>query len=101
MSLLPLVKRDAQAIADWPDDMYVQITENSWGRAVRTRDGVAPVFVSSGHRLSLRTAVKWVLATGRGFRLPEPTRQAHLAVNRLRAESAAGAKRDGARGKGT
>lgn len=56
------------------------------GRAVRTRDGVAPVFVSVGHRLSLRTAVEWVLASGRGFRLPEPTRQAHLAVNRLRAE---------------
>ncbi len=36
-SLVPMVKRDAQALADWPDDMYVQISESSWGRAVRTR----------------------------------------------------------------
>jgi deoxyribonuclease V len=63
--------------------------ERTVGRVVRTRDRVRPVYVSVGHRLSLRTAVEWVLASGRGFRVPEPTRQAHLAVNRLRAEEPA------------
>ncbi|MEM1107968.1 MAG: sulfatase-like hydrolase/transferase [Planctomycetota bacterium] len=36
-SLLPLVRRDAEALAAWPDDMYVQISERCWGRAVRSR----------------------------------------------------------------
>ena len=36
-SLLPLLGRDPRAIADWPDDMYVQTSETHWGRAIRTR----------------------------------------------------------------
>jgi len=54
------------------------------GLVVRTRRNVKPVFVSVGHRISLRSAAAWVLKTCRGYRLPEPTRQAHLLVNRLR-----------------
>ena len=54
------------------------------GLVVRTRAGVKPVFVSVGHRISLGSAAEWVLRTCRGCRLPEPTRQAHLLVNRLR-----------------
>ncbi|MHC5052278.1 MAG: deoxyribonuclease V [Planctomycetota bacterium] len=54
------------------------------GAVVRTRAGVKPVFVSAGHRIGLQAAVCWVLATGGGYRLPEPTRQAHLLANRLR-----------------
>jgi deoxyribonuclease V len=47
------------------------------GRALRTRDGVAPVFVSIGHRMDLTTAVRIVRRCCRGFRLPEPIRAAH------------------------
>lgn len=54
------------------------------GAVLRTRDGVAPVYVSVGHRVRLETAVRWVLACGKGFRLPEPTRRAHQAVGALR-----------------
>ncbi|HEY9856052.1 MAG TPA: deoxyribonuclease V [Stenomitos sp.] len=54
------------------------------GYAVRTKDNVNPVFVSCGHRVSNETAVRWVLECARGYRLPEPTRQAHLASNALR-----------------
>lgn len=54
------------------------------GRVVRTRENVKPVFVSIGHRIGLRSAVAWVLKTCRGYRLPEPTRHAHILVNRLR-----------------
>lgn len=36
-SVLPLVQREASAIADWPDDAYVQVAEMCWGRAVRTK----------------------------------------------------------------
>lgn len=56
------------------------------GYAVRTKDKVNPVYVSCGHRVSQETAVRWVLECARGYRLPEPTRQAHLASNALRRE---------------
>ncbi len=48
------------------------------GAVVRTRTGVRPVYVSIGHRVDLPSAVKWVLACCRGYRLPEPLRLAHL-----------------------
>ncbi|MDQ0407589.1 deoxyribonuclease V [Streptomyces sp. DSM 40167] len=46
------------------------------GRAVRTRDGVKPVFVSVGHRVSLGNACAQTLALAPAFRLPETTRRA-------------------------
>jgi deoxyribonuclease V len=50
------------------------------GAVVRTRSRVRPIFVSVGHRISLGQAVQLTLACGKGYRLPEPTRQAdHLA----------------------
>ena len=55
------------------------------GRAVRTRDGIRPVYVSVGHRLSLSTAVRLALSCSGRYRVPEPTRRAHLEVNALRA----------------
>ncbi|MBI4495899.1 MAG: endonuclease V [Deltaproteobacteria bacterium] len=54
------------------------------GMAVRTREGVKPVYVSPGHRMDLRTSVEVVLSLARGFRIPEPLRQAHISVNRWR-----------------
>lgn len=47
------------------------------GAALRTRDGVAPVYVSIGHRISLETAIGMVLACTPKYRLPETTRAAH------------------------
>jgi deoxyribonuclease V len=54
------------------------------GTVLRTRDRVTPVYVSIGHLVSLRGAVRWALASTAGYRLPEPTRRAHIAVNELR-----------------
>jgi deoxyribonuclease V len=50
------------------------------GAVLRTRTGVRPVYVSTGHRIDLPAAVRWVLACCRGYRLPEPTRLAHQAA---------------------
>lgn len=55
------------------------------GMAVRTREGAAPVYVSVGHRISLETAVRTILACAPRYRIPEPVRRAHALVNRLRA----------------
>ncbi|MEV6792394.1 endonuclease V [Streptomyces sp. NPDC051320] len=46
------------------------------GRALRTQDGVKPVFVSIGHRVSLGNACDNVLHLARSYRLPESTRRA-------------------------
>ncbi|MEN8149625.1 MAG: deoxyribonuclease V [Planctomycetota bacterium] len=53
------------------------------GRVLRTRDGVKPLFVSPGHRADVAGAARIVLATGVGYRLPEPTRLADREVARL------------------
>ncbi|MBI4233954.1 MAG: deoxyribonuclease V [Chloroflexi bacterium] len=50
------------------------------GAALRTRAQGAPVYVSIGHKVDLPTAVRLVLACCKGYRLPEPTRLAHLAA---------------------
>ena len=54
------------------------------GAAVRTKNRVQPVYVSPGHRIDLESAVRVTLATTHGYRIPEPTRRAHLYVNELR-----------------
>ena len=54
------------------------------GAVVRTRHGVAPVYVSQGDRIGLDAAVRAVLDVCTGFRLPEPTRRAHLLVSEMR-----------------
>jgi deoxyribonuclease V len=47
------------------------------GAVLRTRTGVRPVYVSIGHRISLETAIDYVLRCTTRYRLPETTRQAH------------------------
>ena len=54
------------------------------GRVLRTREGVSPVYVSVGNGIDLRSSVELVLACCTRYRLPESTRQAHNAANRLR-----------------
>jgi deoxyribonuclease V len=58
------------------------------GEVLRTREGVAPIYVSIGHRVSLATAQRLVLRFSPRFRIPEPIRAAHAEVNRLRRERA-------------
>jgi len=50
------------------------------GAVLRTRTGVKPLYVSIGHKVDLDAAVYWVMNCCRGYRLPEPTRLAHLAA---------------------
>jgi deoxyribonuclease V len=51
---------------------------------LRTKLRCNPLIISSGHRVSLSTAVDLVLNCLTKYRLPEPTRQAHLASNARR-----------------
>jgi deoxyribonuclease V len=54
------------------------------GEVLRTREKVSPVYVSVGNGIDLDSSVELVLASSTRYRLPEPTRQAHNAANRLR-----------------
>lgn len=54
------------------------------GQVLRTRKNVSPVYVSIGNGIDLNSAVELVLACSPKYRLPETTRQAHNAANRLR-----------------
>ena len=54
------------------------------GKVVRTRPRVSPVYVSVGNRIDLVSSVDLVLQCCTRYRLPETTRQAHNAANRLR-----------------
>jgi deoxyribonuclease V len=47
------------------------------GAVVRSRTGVAPLFVSIGHRIGLESAIRYVLACCPRYRIPETTRFAH------------------------
>lgn len=46
------------------------------GAVLRTRAGVKPLFISPGHRISLPTAVHFVMACTTRYRLPQTTRWA-------------------------
>ena len=47
------------------------------GMVLRTRRGVHPLYISIGHRVSLESAVDFVLRCTTRYRLPETTRAAH------------------------
>lgn len=54
------------------------------GKVVRTQNGIKPLFVSIGHRVSLETAVEWILRLSSEFRQPEPIRRANEVVCQMR-----------------
>lgn len=47
------------------------------GAVLRTRVGTKPLYISPGHRISLETAIAFVLRCTTKYRLPETTRHAH------------------------
>jgi deoxyribonuclease V len=58
--------------------------EKTLGAALRSKENTKPVFVSTGHLISLEAALRVTLACLKGCRIPETLRQAHLTVNALR-----------------
>jgi len=52
------------------------------GAVLRSRENVKPLFISSGHHVSLETALAWVTACLGKTKLPEPTRLADRLASR-------------------
>ena len=66
-------KEVGEEVGDWQPLTYRGAVI---GAAVRTRSRVKPMIISPGNHISLETSIRYVLACGRGYRLPEPTRLA-------------------------
>lgn len=60
---------------------YIKNGPKTIAAAVRTQSGVKPVFVSTGHKIHLDTAVEWVLKMAHKYRQPQTTRFADKLVN--------------------
>ena len=59
------------------------------GAALRTKNKTNPIFISPGHRISLQQSIDIIKTCVKGYRIPEPTRKAHLLVNQIRRENLA------------
>lgn len=54
------------------------------GYALCTRTNVKPVFISPGNRITAESALMLSIKTIGKYRIPEPTRQAHILTQRLK-----------------
>jgi deoxyribonuclease V len=75
--------------ADEPEDKVgatTQLTHKGEviGAVLRTKVDVRPIYVSTGHRVSLDTAVKLALDVSDGLRVPKPTREADRYVGKVK-----------------
>jgi len=62
--------------------IYDRSTKEVLGAVLRTRQQVKPLFVSCGHRISLKQTIKVILKLCPKYRIPQPLRYAHqLAQN--------------------
>ncbi len=54
------------------------------GIALRSKKKCKPIYISPGNMISMEQSVEIIKNCIRGYRIPEPTRQAHLLVNKIR-----------------
>lgn len=71
----------AEIQGSWSELIY---QDRIIGAVVRTHDRVKPLFVSPGFKITLDEAIEWVLRACTKYRIPEPIRSSHIAVNQLR-----------------
>ena len=57
------------------------------GAALRTKNKTNPVYISPGHRINLKQSLEIIKQCVNGYRIPEPTRKAHLLVNQIRTQN--------------
>ncbi len=58
------------------------------GMALRSKKNCNPIYISPGHQITLEQSVDVIKNCLKGYRIPEPTRQAHLFVNQIRFDAA-------------
>ncbi len=80
----PLLKPLVEPGTERADQSPIWLGSEQVGVALRTQPQIRPVYVSAGHRISLTTAIDWILRLSPDYRQPETTRQANSYVNQLR-----------------
>lgn len=80
---------------------YILYKKRRIGVALRTRQGVKPVFVSPGYKTDIASSRKIALDCCRKYRLPEPIRKAHNLVTLLRIQAEGDIKAAGHRNRST
>lgn len=63
---------------------YLKYKGRVVGALLKSAEGKDPIVVSVGHRITLREAISVTRRLCLGFRIPEPTRLAHIIVNEER-----------------
>ncbi len=63
---------------------FIKVDEEVRGIVLRSRKGVKPIYLSPGHLIDLEGALKIVLRCLKGYRLPEPIRQAHILSQKVK-----------------
>lgn len=58
--------------------------KDTLGYVYRSKKNVKPIFISPGHKTNLPDSLRLTSLCITKYRIPEPTRQAHLLVNKLR-----------------
>ena len=56
------------------------------GTVLRTHTGTNPLYISPGHKMDTDTAVRFVMRCRGRYRVPDPTRRAHLLVTEMRTQ---------------
>lgn len=74
----PVGENKNDSVELWDQD------QKKMGYVLRSRNRCKPIFISPGHQISAENSLKWTLDCISSYRIPEPTRQAHLWVNEER-----------------
>ncbi len=53
------------------------------GAALCTKNKTKPIYISVGHKISLQKSIDIILKCNKGYKIPEPTRQAHIYAKSL------------------
>lgn len=72
------------APANVGDSCPLVYADRAVGWVLKSRKGCNPIIVAPGHRVSVNTAIEIVQQCLRGYKLPEPTRQAHIYANAVK-----------------
>ena len=54
------------------------------GWVLKSKENCNPIIVAPGHRVSIKSSIEIVKHCLRGYKLPEPTRQAHIYANLIK-----------------
>ena len=65
------------------------------GIALRSKKNCNPIFISPGNNIDLEQSVDIIKHCIKGYRIPEPIRQAHLLVNKIRIENSGNLNKQG------